>query len=148
MNTDTQQHTVTDEHMRVVQARKVKQRRVYRIVVVLFVLMTLSSSLAVYFGYEAHVLKNLLAAKEKMPSTPEEITAAVAKHIILSDDTPQIASIQDVEKLKTVQPFFKDALNGDVVIVSGERIILYRPDVDVLVNVGDISSTTTGTTTR
>jgi hypothetical protein len=89
-----------------------------------------------------YVLKKLEAANDitnpAVPATPNQIIEAVSKHIILPDTVPQIAAVQDAAKLSSSQEFFKDTVDGDVVIVYENMIIVYRPSKDLLVAVGDV----------
>ena len=73
------------------------------------------------------------------PKTGEDIIVSLKKHILVPEGNPQIAEIQDVMKLKETQPFFKDAKNGDIVIVYQTTIFIYRPSADIVVASGDIS---------
>ena len=66
----------------------------------------------------------------------------LSKIILLpSDEKPTIATVKDVQKLKT-QPFFKDAQDGDKVFIytKSRKAILYRPDTKMIVNVQPISN--------
>jgi hypothetical protein len=58
--------------------------------------------------------------------------------MMLPTTTPQVAMVEDSVKLQASQPFFKDVLNGDVVLMYKTTIIVYRPSRDVIVSVGDI----------
>ncbi|MES2985507.1 MAG: hypothetical protein V4686_00070 [Patescibacteria group bacterium] len=57
--------------------------------------------------------------------------------IIPSDETPQVAIIQDVDSLKKAQDFFKDAQNGDKILVytKARKAIIYRDTTNQIVNV-------------
>lgn len=127
------------------QIKKNKQKRLKKIVFSLFGFAIFFFLTTVYSQYQVYVLKKLAVAEElanpEIPSTPNQIVEAVSRHIILPDTIPQIASIQDAKKLSTTQAFFKDAVNGDVVLVYETTIIIYRPTQDILVAVGDISGT-------
>lgn len=127
------------------QAKKNKQKRLKRVVFSLLGFVIFFFLTTVYSQYQIYILKKLSAAEElahpEIPTTPNQILEAVAHHIVLPDTIPQIASIQDAKKLSTAQTFFKDAVNGDVVLVYETTIIIYRPSQDILVAVGDISGT-------
>ena len=90
----------------------------------------------------------------------EERTASILELVgklyeLPEGETPTIATVQDVEKLKE-QPFFDGARNGDILIVFDESstAILFRPDENRLVKVGPInvqpetSSPAAGTTSE
>lgn len=97
--------------------------------------------------------KELNELKEELVTDPngaiersqEERTAAILEEVgalyeLPKDETPTIATVQDVEKLKD-QPFFDGAQNGDQLIVFDESAtaILYRPSEKRLVKVGPIN---------
>ena len=73
------------------------------------------------------------------PKTGEEIITSLKKHILVPEGNPQIAEVKDVAKLKETQPFFKDAKNGDIVILYQTTIFIYRPSSDIVIASGDIS---------
>jgi hypothetical protein len=74
--------------------------------------------------------------------TEQEITIMLSKvsnHIKLpQDERPTIATIQDVQIMQNQQPFFKDAKNGDRLILYSSKAIIYSDKEDILVNVGPI----------
>lgn len=72
----------------------------------------------------------------------EELIAAVGKHMILPEEMPVVAVVEDVDTLKRKQPFFEHARNGDHLLIFPEnkRAILYSPARDIVVNSGSILS--------
>jgi hypothetical protein len=92
--------------------------------------------------------QDLLSQKEEQvaPSlaTEDGVIDTVGKHISLPFGKPSIAQVNDASKLKDTQYFFKDVANGDIVLVYPTAIILYRPSLDKLIAVGDISGQTAG----
>lgn len=78
------------------------------------------------------------------------ILAQIKKRMILPDDeTPTVATVNDVETLKKDQPFFEKAQNGDKVIiyVKAKKAIVYRPQEDLIVNVGFLAVDSTAKNT-
>ena len=137
---------VTDEEkeqIRTTNLKKGRQKRVRRIVTLFFGLSIFFFITTVYFGYETYRLTKAgavnMKVKQGIPTTPVEIINAVSRHMMLPDSSPQIATVQDAKKLSTSQTFFKNAENGDVVIVFDTMIIVYRPALDIIVAVGDIT---------
>ena len=59
-----------------------------------------------------------------------------------TDETPTVATITDVEKLKE-QPFFANAKNGDKVLIfsNARKAYLYRPDDNKIIEVAPINVT-------
>lgn len=56
------------------------------------------------------------------------IVPYVSKYMVLPDEKPTIATVVDKEKLNKSQPFFKDAENGDKILVfqNARKVLLYR----------------------
>lgn len=135
-----------------IEKRKQKQKRQKT---VFFTLIALAGLFAVLFGYSQYKLyvlsqeevANTLTTNNSVTSvvtinassTPDQVIKALGRHILLPAGNPQIAQIQDVTKLKDTQAFFKDAENGDIVVVYETMIYVYRPSKDVLVATSDIS---------
>ena len=89
-------------------------------------------------------LKKLTVMNEQLQTgnNPESIAEAkaiierVRKHIeIPTDVEPTVATIVDVEALKSRNDFYKLAKNGDHLIVTPTRAILYDPDRDMILDV-------------
>jgi hypothetical protein len=65
-----------------------------------------------------------------------EVLAKVRKHIdIPVNPAPTVATIVDVERLKQANEFYKAAKNGDHLIITDKRAILYDPDRDIIIDV-------------
>lgn len=67
---------------------------------------------------------------------------ALSKHMEVPNETPTIARVDDKEKLKD-QPFFKNAENGDrlVIFPESKKAIIYRESSDSIINSGPIAIT-------
>ncbi len=66
----------------------------------------------------------------------KEIIEKVRKHMeIPMDPEPTVATIVDVNALKSKNDFYKSAKNGDYLIVTTTRAILYDPDKDMIIDV-------------
>jgi len=80
--------------------------------------------------------------QEAVAKERSEILAKVSKLMLLPEgEEPTIATVTDAEVLAQYQPFFRNATNGDQVIIyvkSGKSII-YSPEKNIIVNVGTIS---------
>ncbi len=69
----------------------------------------------------------------------EKLLADIAKHIIIfSEEEPLIVSINNAEELKEQQLFFQNSQNGDILLVYQDKALIYRPQQDVLINVGPV----------
>ena len=76
----------------------------------------------------------------------EQATAVLTKVSKLIElpqgEAPQMATIEDAESVKTVQPFLANAQNGDILIVysSAQIALLYRPSENKLIAVGPVTN--------
>jgi hypothetical protein len=62
--------------------------------------------------------------------------AAVRKLIdVPTDPAPTVATITDVDALKKTNDFYKSAVNGDNLIITATRAILYDPVKNIIVDV-------------
>jgi len=68
--------------------------------------------------------------------------------ILLPDEVPTVATVQNPEKLKD-QPFFAQAKAGDKVLVYSiaKKVYLYDPVNNIIVNVAPLSIETTAPAT-
>lgn len=69
----------------------------------------------------------------------EQTLELVSKHMILpSGSEPFVASITDAASLIEEQQFYRNAQDGDTLIIYGDtqQAIIYSPNRDIIVNVG------------
>lgn len=71
-------------------------------------------------------------------TNPSELISAVGKLIELPSGTPQIATVSDKTKLAS-QAFFRNAQNGDKVLIYKDEAILYRPSTNKLIAVAPVA---------
>jgi hypothetical protein len=69
-----------------------------------------------------------------------DIVARAGKHILLPAGIPKVITIGEVEKLKSEQPFFANAVNGDKLLVYPSKAIIYRVSSDLIIEVAEINS--------
>lgn len=70
------------------------------------------------------------------PELAEKIVAEVKELIDISDEVnPTVATIVDIEKLQAQNPFYNKAENGDHLIVTPERAILYSSKLKKILDV-------------
>jgi hypothetical protein len=97
-----------------------------------------------------------LAKPETAPQEEiEDIVEKVSKLMIIPSETPQLATLTNLEGVQN-QQFFRNALAGDKVLVfkNAKRAIIYRPSEDLIVEVGvvregsapEVAGTTDNTT--
>ena len=126
------------------QNKKNKYRRIRKIVASFMGLALLFFVTTLYSQYQIFVLKNKATStsfsqlQTNELRDPLKVIEAVSRHMILPTTTPQVAAVEDSVRLSSSQPFFKDVLNGDVVLMYKAMIIVYRPSKDIIVTVGDI----------
>ncbi|MSR68069.1 hypothetical protein EXS65_04610 [Candidatus Peribacteria bacterium] len=98
-------------------------------------------------------LKKLSVQMEQLQTgnSPQNVEAAkaivdkVRKHIIISTEIdPTVATIVDVDTLKARNEFYKGAKNGDNLVVTPTRAILYDPDRDIILDVVPVQLTPQG----
>ncbi len=113
--------------------------------------MVLIVGLAVlaYVNYQKRIqlaaeLKKLSVKVEQLQTgnSPQNVAAAkeivdkVKKHFVIPGDVdPTVATIVDAETLKARNEFYKSAKNGDNLIVTPTRAILYDPVKDIILDV-------------
>lgn len=108
--------------------------------IIMFLLVVLG-----YFQYRLYTLsKEEKILPEAMTvinasTTPQDIIRMVGRHVLLPEGEPQIAEVRDVEKLKEQQAFFKNAENGDLIILYTTMIFIYRPSKDIVIASSDIT---------
>lgn len=80
-------------------------------------------------------------SQEQAQGEIDVLVEEVGKLIALpADEAPTVATVTDVEKVKE-QPFFKNAQNGDRVLIytNARKAILYRPSERRIVEVGAVN---------
>lgn len=129
-----------------VDTRRAKQRKLKIVLGTLLSLVVIFGSIALYSQYKLRTLTRAelqdSIPKESQPRTGEEIVKALGRLVLLPEGVPQIAEVQDVDRLKKSQSFFENAENGDVVVVYDNDIYLYRPSKDIIIGSGKINETT------
>lgn len=115
----------------------------------LTVILVVSLAALAYVNYTKRMelateLKKLSVKMEQLQTgnNPENVAEAqaiiekVRKHIAIPADVePTVATIVDVEALKSRNEFYANAKNGDHLIVTPTRAILYDPDTDMILDV-------------
>ena len=121
----------------------------------LSVLLIVALAILAYVNYTKRVeiateLKKLTVQMEQLQTgnNPQNVAAAkaivdkVRRHIMLPTDIdPTVATIVDVDTLKARNEFYKNAKNGDNLIVTPTRAILYSPEKDIIIDVVPVQLT-------
>jgi hypothetical protein len=59
--------------------------------------------------------------------------------MLLPDEQPTIATLVDIDALKEENPeFYKNAKNGDLLVIYSEKAILFREDEGKIINVAPV----------
>jgi len=100
-------------------------------------------SYKMYLGAKDEVLElsSLEGQQELAQQEVAQVIEQIKRHMKLPDDEePVMATVTNAADLAAEQPFYKDAKNGDKVIIyqNAQKAILYNPTEDVLVNVGPV----------
>ncbi|MBN2015703.1 LytR C-terminal domain-containing protein [Candidatus Dojkabacteria bacterium] len=121
------------------------QKRTKEIILLLFIFLLLAALGVVGYLYIQERNKpedTTQAATEEVKRIKED----VGKLILLPEDVePTIATITDVERLREENAdFYKDAENGDILLIYPKRAIIYSPSKNIIVNVAPIIRQPTG----
>ncbi len=76
----------------------------------------------------------------------DAVERLVGRHYVLPNEEPALATVEDKTKLNS--DFLRSAENGDKLLIyqKSKKVILYRPGIDRIIEVGPISiADTTGT---
>jgi len=97
-----------------------------------------------YFAYNYIDTKNQLSqisnSETKTNEENKKLVNDIGKYIELPGETPTVATVNDASKLNH-QEFFKNAKNGDKVLVFSEsgRALLYRPSTQKVIEYSKVS---------
>jgi len=83
------------------------------------------------------------ASNEQIGKTAEEIAALTEKikqHMLLPDEEPVVATIDNADALKEDNEFYANTQNDDVVFIYQKALkaLIYRESEDILINVGPV----------
>ncbi len=125
---------------------------------ILSLLLVVALAVLAYVNYTKRIqlameLQKLSVQMEQLQTgnNPQNVAAAkqivdkVRRHILIPTGIdPTVATIVDVNTLKSRNEFYKDAKNGDNLIVTPTRAILYDPDKDIILDVVPVQLTAQG----
>lgn len=84
----------------------------------------------------------LLSNPEALQAQQEEEVAAVVARVgelmLLPEELPTLAVIDNVEQLAEEQPFFEGTQNGDQILIYETQAIVYRESEHIIVKVGPV----------
>lgn len=115
-----------------------------KLIIFLLLVVSISGFIWYFINYQ-NAKKQILylstpeAWEELAKKEVDSLLDNIGRHIILKKgEDPMIATISDIDSLISEQEFYKDAKNGDKLIIYSDRAIIYDPDKDVIVNVGPV----------
>ena len=137
--------------------RRQKQLILWLIIAILFIAAIGTAAFYVKRYHESQQQVKKLASNPTITAQQEQqdLISKVGRLTVLpTGETPTIATVTDISKLKD-QPFFANALNGDKVLIytGAKKAYLYRPSTNKLiniapVNIGSNQTSSSGTTTQ
>lgn len=88
----------------------------------------------------AQTAQQLEEARKATNQSGEEVANAVLEKVrrhvdVPTDPQPTVATIVDIERLRETSEFYNKADNGDHLIITENRAILYDPDRDIVIDV-------------
>lgn len=118
---------------------------------ILLVLVIILAAGCVFFYAQYRAAQDKVeSAKSGQSAQAKDVIRTVGKiAIVPTDETPTIATVTNVEKIKG-QEFFVNAKNGDKVLVYAKqkKAILYRPSTNQIVNINTVTSVQGAETAR
>ena len=122
------------------------KKKVKVVTVLLVVIILILVGLSAFLYYQVR-MNQLELSKVKDPQYLQQLQQdsvqatkdKVSKLIVLPEGDPTVATITDAEALKKDNPeFYKDAQNGDTLLIFQKKAILYRESTNIIVNVAPV----------
>ncbi|PIZ58217.1 hypothetical protein COY23_00675 [bacterium (Candidatus Torokbacteria) CG_4_10_14_0_2_um_filter_35_8] len=116
--------------------KRTNKKEVILIIFLVLLLIALVGVTYLYFQEKKKMENPTQVATEEAKKIKEK----VGKLILLPEnEEPTIATIIDVDKLREENPeFYKNATNGDKLLVYPQKAILYDPDRNIVINVAPV----------
>lgn len=112
----------------------------WQILIVVIVLVGVGFFVQNYL-HTKNELKKLSDTKTAAQASDQQLVSEVSKYVVLPEnETPTVATVNDVNKLKD-QVFFQNAQNGDKVLIfsQAKTAVLYRPSAKKIVEYAPIN---------
>ncbi len=116
-----------------IQSRNFSQLRNFAVLILVFVL----GGLTIYFYLNSRANQTAVLSDTEIQAIKDKLS----KNIIIEGiETYDVGLIKDIEALKQSNPvFFKNAENGDALVVSTTQAIIFRPSNELIINVGPVT---------
>ena len=66
--------------------------------------------------------------------TKAQVINMTGEHVLLPDGDPTLITVDDEEQLKENSPVYENVKVGDVILVYPEKLVIYDPKEDIVVN--------------
>lgn len=120
------------------QIPPIQKKRIFlRALIFILIIASLAGG---YFSYQYYLVKKEFGPQLATQQETKRVVSAVAKLMLLPDETPTIATITDINKLKG-QDFFSKAKNGDKILIytNAKEAILYSPSTNKILGVAPVT---------
>lgn len=131
-----------------VATKSIDLSKIILAVALIISLVILASLFVKYLGLKKEIsyLQDPQAQQAKTKRETQDLIAQVGKLMVLPEGEPTVATVVDAEALAKEQEFFKDAKNGDKVLIYKDKAVLFNPEEGRIVNVGPVFSTNPAST--
>ena len=122
--------------------RRSASRVLYFYFIISFIVVFLGSTGYIYYYYKKSQ-NNPLVVEKSIEAEAKNIAQKVGILILLpQNETPTLATVTDITKL-SMQPFFKNAANGNKVLIypASKLAVIYDISRNLIVNVGPVNTT-------
>jgi cytoskeletal protein RodZ len=107
--------------------------------IVLWVLVVVLVIALGYMFWKNKELSKPEAQTKLAEQASQSVIDSVSKLIIVPEDKPTVATITDVDKLREAnESFYKNAQNGDMLLLYSTQAIIYRSAENKIVNVAPV----------
>jgi len=119
-----------------------------KVAAILLALIAIAGIISTYYFYNQYQ-KSLQNPSSSQAKQVQDLVSKIGRHMELPEGTPTIATVIDIQKLRT-QSFFRHAKNGDKVLIYSQEktAILYDPQEDKIVEVGPVNISSNSVTKK
>jgi hypothetical protein len=124
--------------------KKFKIRKRFLVSLLFFFILVGAVASSYYFYNEYQNLKTdpVTAVQEKNTNDADRVVKKATSILLVQEsDKPTVARVEDQEKLKSSNEFYKNVEKGDYLIIYPKRIIIYRESNNQIINVAPIVTT-------
>ncbi len=111
---------------------------------VAFVIVAGSLFAAVYYWNEAQEARedSTEAVEQRNLEETQQVVGSLGQVLLLSDENPTVARVEDPEILKQSNPdFYENIQAGDYLVLYPQRAIIYRASETKIINIAPIVNT-------